>query len=119
VVTIKKGISSMKAKILIATALISLGSVAQASPGFYGGITYLFDGPGNGSVGFTLKALASRRDDRPAAAVGFSVYPGAPSRYGIDVGVGYQQNDAAVLVSYDLLLDRPSISLGYANLHDK
>jgi hypothetical protein len=32
--------------------------------------------------------------------------------------VGYQRNDAAALVSYDLLLNRFSISLGYADLHD-
>jgi hypothetical protein len=44
------------------------------------------------------------------------VYPSLPSPLGLDVGVGYQGTDAAGLVSYDLLLNRFSLSAGYADL---
>ncbi|MEY3669315.1 MAG: hypothetical protein RL258_710 [Pseudomonadota bacterium] len=114
----RKRIRSMKLKTLIAAGLISLTSVAHAEPAFFAGISYLFDEADRGSLGFTVKALASDRTDRPSAAVGFTVYPGASSRYGIDLGVGYQNADAAGLVSYDLLLDRFSMSLGYADLRN-
>jgi hypothetical protein len=108
----------MRVKMLLATGLISLTSVAHAEPAFFAGISYLFDEADRGTLGFTVKALASDRTDRPSAAVGFSVYPGASTRYGVDVGVGYQNSDAAGLVSYDLLLDRFSMSLGYADLRN-
>jgi len=34
------------------------------------------------------------------------------------VGVGYQGNDAAGLISYDLLLNQFALSVGYADLKD-
>jgi hypothetical protein len=106
----------MKVKTLLAGGLISLASAAHADPAFFAGITYLFDGPERSALGFTVKALASQHRDRPTAAVGFSIYPGTVSRVGIDVGVGYQGGDTAGLVSYDLLLQRYSVSVGFADL---
>ncbi len=107
----------MKLKLAAAACLVSLTSLAHADAGFFAGITYVF-GERDG-LGFTVKALATRRDDRPAAALGLSVYPGAGgARYGVDVGVGYQGNDAAGLISYDLLLNQFALSVGYADMKD-
>jgi hypothetical protein len=108
----------MKFKNFIAAALMSVVSAAHAEPAFFAGITYLFYQPDRGTLGFTVKALASDRTDHASAAVGLSVYPGESTRFGVDVGVGYQNADAAGLVSYDLLLNRFSLSLGYADLRN-
>jgi hypothetical protein len=106
----------MKVSKLIAAVLISVGPAVQAEPAVFAGITYLFDGPERATLGFTVKALASNHTDRPSASIGLSVYPSLPSPFGFDVGVGYQGTDAAGLVSYDLLLNRFSLSAGYADL---
>ena len=107
----------MKLKMATAACLVSLASIAHADAGFFAGITYIF-GERDG-LGFTVKALATRRDDQPSAALGVSVYPGAGGvRYGIDVGLGYQGDDAAGLISYDLLLNQFALSVGYADLKD-
>jgi hypothetical protein len=106
----------MKTSKLIAAFLISVSPSVQAEPAVFAGVTYLFDGPERATLGFTVKALASNHTDRPSASIGLSVYPSLPSPLGLDVGVGYQGTDAAGLVSYDLLLNRFSLSAGYADL---
>lgn len=108
----------MKVIKLVVAGLISASTAAQAEPAFFAGVTYLFDGPDRGTLGFTVKALASGRPDRASVALGFSVYPALPSPFGLDVGVGYQGTDAAGLVSYDLVLNRFALSAGYADLKD-
>lgn len=106
----------MRLYIIIFSGLMGLTTTAHAGPGFFAGITYMFDQPGQ--IGLTFKALASRNDDQPAAAVGLNVYsiPAGGLRYGLDVSVGYQKDDAAVLVGYDLVLDRMTASAGYADI---
>ena len=107
----------MKFKFVAAACLVSIASFAHADAGLFAGITYIFGE--KGGLGFTVKALATRRDDRPSAALGLSVYPGSSGvRYGIDVGLGYQGNDTAGLISYDLLLNQFAVSVGYADLRD-
>lgn len=106
----------MKRRVIIFTVFMVFGAVAHAGPGLFAGITYIFDQPSQ--LGITLKALASRNDDQPTAAIGLNVYPLSQGglRYGFDVGVGYQKDDAAVLVGYDLVLQRTIASIGYADL---
>lgn len=107
----------MKIKLFFGSILLMASTLARAEAGFFAGVTYVF-GDRDG-IGFTVKALASRRDDRPTAAIGVNIFPSASgTRYGIDLGVGYQGNDAAALVGYDLLLNQFTASLGYADLRD-
>lgn len=48
------------------------------------------------------------------AAAGVSYYWGT-QRFGIPVGVGYQQDHAAIIGGYDLLMRAPVIHGGYTN----
>ena len=87
---------------------------AMANIGIYAGVTYSF-GDSNG-VGITFQGTTTRKADSAFAAAGVTFYPTAPgAKVGIPVGAGYQGKHAAVVGSYDFLLNAPSIGAGYAN----
>lgn len=101
-------------KIILATVLTAASLGAMANMGVYVGVTYSF-GDSNG-VGLTLQGTTTRKADSAFAAAGVTYYPTAPAaKLGIPVGVGYQSKHAAVVGSYDFLLNAPAISAGYAN----
>jgi hypothetical protein len=105
-------------KLIAAAFVISAACNAHASDiGGFIGITYVFGA--NAGAGITLQATSTRREDRAIAAAGVSLYPFGPSpKFGIPVGVGYQGNNAAGIVSYDFLMQGFAISGGYVNTRD-
>ncbi|MEN9294480.1 MAG: hypothetical protein RIS03_174 [Pseudomonadota bacterium] len=100
-------------KKILAGLLMSVAStMAMADVGFFAGITYAI-GAKDG-LGFTVKALSSRREHNPVYGAGFTFYPAASpeNQYGVDLSAGYQHEDNAVLIGYDFLRNAPQISLG-------
>ncbi len=101
-------------KTLLALLLSSVCGLASAEVGFFAGVTYAFGD--KGGVGFTVKALSSRDENKAVAAVGTTVYPfGERVRYGIDVGAGYQGVNVGGIASYDVLNNLFGVSGGYSN----
>ena len=104
-------------KIILALSVSLAAANASADVGGFIGITYVFGA--NAGAGITLQATSTRREDRAIAAAGVSLYPFGPSpKFGIPVGVGYQGNNAAGIVSYDFLMQGFAISGGYVNTRD-
>ena len=94
-------------KKILAGLLMSVAStMAMADVGFFAGITYAI-GAKDG-LGFTVKALSSRREHNPVYGAGFTFYPAASP----ENQYGYQHEDNAVLIGYDFLRNAPQISLG-------
>lgn len=101
-------------KTLAVLLLTSACGIANADVGFFAGITFAFGD--KGGLGFTVKALSSRDENKGVAAVGATVYPfGEKVRYGIDVGAGYQGVNVGGIASYDVLNNLFGVSGGYVN----
>ena len=101
-------------KTLVALLLTSVCGLASAEVGFFAGVTYAFGD--KGGIGFTIKALSSRDENKAVAALGATVYPyGEKVRYGIDVGAGYQGVNVGGIASYDVLNNLFGVSGGYSN----
>jgi hypothetical protein len=99
-------------KSIILGALVAISSPAQADIGAMVGIGYTF---GDAGPALTLKALSSDKKDEAVGALGFSYYPLSQNKFGVDVGIGYQFDKSAVILSWDLLQKAPQISAGWAN----
>ncbi len=104
-------------KLVVAVALSTLSASAMADIGMFAGLSYAFGA--KSGVGFTLQATSSRKEDQAIVAAGVSVYPfaGKPV-FGVPIGVGYQGDNVAGIVNYDVLLRKFSVSAGYANTRD-
>jgi hypothetical protein len=101
-------------RILVAAIFSAFPWLAHAEMGLFVGVTYQFTD--KGGLGFTVKALNTRQEDKAVAAVGTSFFPGAPhQRFGLDVSLGYQGSNIAALVGYDLLNQRPNLSGGWSD----
>ena len=88
-----------------------------ADVGAFFGVTYAFGS--NGGLGLTLQATTTRRENRGIAAAGVSFYPFSKDmRFGIPVSIGYQGDNAAGIISYDLILKTPAISGGYVDTRE-
>ena len=99
-------------KLIIATSLFATGSAAMAGPMLMVGISHNF----GGGTGFTIKLMSTNQEDKTAAAVGITYFPGATDRrWGADVGVGHNFRNAAVTVGYDWLNRQWQVSAGVAN----
>ena len=107
----------MKSILIPVTALLlssGLSSNTMADVTYMAGVSYAF----NGQFGLTLKALSDDNKSRVVGALGATYYPLAPKPFGIDAGVGYTYDDAAVTVSWDFLQEAAQISAGYADIDE-
>jgi len=101
-------------KILVAGAVALTALSAHADVGAFLGVTYAF-GSKDG-VGVTLQATSSRDENQAVVAAGLAYYPFAPGKkIGVPVSVGYQWNDVLGLVSYDVLRNNVTASVGVTN----
>ncbi len=99
-------------KFVVAAIMATLTTGAMADLGAFAGVSYAFGA--KSGVGFTLQATSSRREDRAIVAGGLSYYPfAAQPHFGTPIGVGYQGEDFAGIVSYDFMLRNISVSAGY------
>lgn len=105
----------MLKKSTILSAILAAYAPAHADVGAMVGVGYTFGGPG---LSLTVKALSSDRQDRVVAAAGVSFYPFLKNKIGVDLGVGYQGDNSAVVLSWDFLQAAPQISGGWANTKD-
>ncbi len=105
-------------KSLLAASLLCTALTAQAEPGVFLGLTLQLGGNFSArEVGLTAKLVSSRHEDRAVVGGGISIYPfgSGPTRIGADIGAGLQGRNAGALVGYDLLLNRPTLSIGHVN----
>lgn len=107
----------MRFGVLVVGLVTLMPAIASAEAGFFAGLTYLMgDRP---AVGFTVKALNTRIEDRGVVGLGVSYYPtlkgGPAGPFGIDLSAGYQNDNAAGLVGYDFLNNNFNLSLGYSD----
>lgn len=102
---------------LIATLMLAGSSVAQADPGVFFGVTYAF-GHSTSGLGLSLKVLSTDKEDHFAVGAGVSYYPlMSGNKFGVDVGVGYLFDNAAVTVGWDFM-HSPQIGIGYVDTKD-
>ena len=99
-------------KSIILGALVAISAPAQADIGAMVGVGYTF---GDAGPALTVKALSSDKKDEAVGALGLSYYPLSQNKFGVDVGIGYQFDKSAVILSWDLLQKAPQISAGWAN----
>lgn len=104
----------MRFGVLVMGLVTMMPVMANAEAGFFAGITYLM---GNRpAMGFTVKALNTRVEDRGVVGLGMSYYPtrtGDP--FGIDFSAGYQNDNAAGLVGFDFINNNFNVSVGYTD----
>jgi len=67
------------------------------------------------NIGLTGKMMNSDKHDEWKVAIGASIYPWSDNKFGLDLGVGYSDNNTAGFISYDLLQIKPVVSLGWVN----
>ena len=104
---------------LLASVLVACSASAVAEPGVFFGVSYAF-GQAKPADGFalSLKVLSSRKEDKAVVGAGVSYYPlQSQNPFGVDVGVGYLFQDAAVTVGWDFM-HSPLVSVGYVNTKD-
>jgi len=95
--------------------VFTLATSVQADPTYMVGITYTF---GNNDIGFTAKILSDDEEESAVAAAGVSFYPMAEQKWGLDVGVGYVQDDVAATLGWDFLQKKAALAVGYADLEE-
>ena len=96
--------------------LIALSFSARADAGYFVGLSFLLDeNLSEKNIGLTGKMMNSDKHDEWKAAIGASVYPWSDSKFGLDLGAGYSDNNTAGFISYDLLQVKPVVSLGWVN----
>lgn len=96
----------------LASLLLALQPLAvSADPAAFVGIGYTF----GGNFGLTVKVLSSDHEDNGVLAVGASWYPQASNQFGLDVSAGYAGDNAAALVGWDFLQQKPQFSAGWAD----
>ena len=99
-------------KSIILVALVAFSVPARADVGAMVGVGYTF---GDAGPALTIKALSNDKKDEAVGALGLSYYPLSQNKFGVDVGVGYQFNNSALILSWDLLQKSPQVSAGWAN----
>lgn len=96
----------------VAAGLLASCSLAQANPGFMVGISYNF----GGSVGVTAKVLSTNREHKAVAALGVSYLFGeAKSKFGVDLGAGYNFRHATATVGWDFMNSQVQTAIGVSN----
>ena len=93
-------------------ALAVLSSQAQADAGVMIGVGYAF---GGAEPAITIKALSSDKEDEAVVAVGVSYYPISQKKLGLDVGVGYNFDKTAAILSWDFLQGAAQLSGGWSD----
>ena len=91
---------------------------SMASPAFMGGITFKFGGNYSmENAGATIKVISSDEDKKPVLTAGVSYYPWAKdkSKYGLDVGAGYNVKNITISGGWDFVQNEPSVSLGVSS----
>lgn len=107
-------------KPLVAAILGIFAAGAQADAGVMLGVSYDFSGTTSlNNLGVTAKVLSSDREDKWVGALGASFYPWSDKKLGLDVSGGYNFQDSAALVGYDLLRGAPQISAGWSDTDDR
>lgn len=103
-------------KLLATTAAISLlaSNAALADPAVMLGLSVNF-GSGQLSPGVTAKVLSSDEQDQAVAAAGVSFFPWETNHFGLDLSAGYNFNEGAALIGYDLLNRKIQASGGWVN----
>lgn len=104
-------------KLIAATLISGFAATAHADVGAFAGITYLFGD--KGGLGFTVKALTTRKEEKAVGAIGVNFYPARSQQFGVDVGVGYQWQDAALILGYDVLNQNATVSGGWSDTKSK
>lgn len=110
----------MKKIVLAAAISLAAINVHAADVGAFFGVTYAYDSnKSDGGLGLTLQATTTRKENRGIGAAGVSFYPFSKDlKFGIPVGVGYQGDNAAAIISYDLLQKKPAVSGGYVDTRE-
>lgn len=86
----------------------------SGSPTFMIGIAVEFgDNANKADVGITAKVLSSNKPNEFVVGGGVSFFPWAKDQVGLDVGAGYNFNNAGALASYDFMRWKPQLSVGY------
>ncbi len=94
-------------------ALLSvLSTQASADVGFMAGVGWTF---GGGGPALTIKVLSSDSRNEGVVAAGASYYPLVAKKFGLDLGAGYQFDNAAAIVSWDFLQNGVQLSGGWAD----
>ncbi len=105
-------------RLALTTALLAGATGAAADPGLFLGLAYTFGASGGGGPGLTLKVTSTKKEHHGALAAGVTYYPlDASNPFGVDVGVGYLFDNAAVTVGWDFL-HSPQISAGWIDTDD-
>jgi hypothetical protein len=98
--------------------MLLVGSVSQADPGVFVGVSYDFTGKSSG-VGISLKALSTRKEDKAAVAAGVTYFPLAnENNFGVDLSAAYVFKNGAVTVGWDFVNKVPQAGVGYVNTKD-
>lgn len=96
-------------------AAVLFSTTAQADAGFFIGGSYSFGGAG---FGVTAKILSSDKEDQPVIGAGVTYYPMAINHFGADLSVGYNLDNAGLMLGYDFLQKGVSVGVGYVNTED-
>lgn len=115
----------MKKLLITAIVLGNLSGMANAqvvdcgdSPkvSVMAGLAYSFgSGLAQENLGFTLKALNTNEANHFVLGAGGTFYPWSDERFGMDLGAGYNFNEATALLGYDFLKKAPVVSGGWVN----
>ncbi|WP_010139603.1 hypothetical protein [Oceanicola sp. S124] len=97
-----------------ALATILLSGSATADPAVMLGLALNFGGGSQPQLGLTTKILSSNRPNETVAAAGVSYF--FDGSWGLDLGVGYTFDEAAITLSYDFINQSPQFSAGWANI---
>jgi len=100
----------------VAAGLLASCSWAQADPGFMLGLSYNF----GGSVGVTVKVLSTNKEDKAVASLGASyMFGDSPSKFGVDLGGGYNFKHVTATLGWDFLNSQVQTSVGASNTKKK
>ncbi|SNY53984.1 hypothetical protein SAMN06297129_2694 [Pseudooceanicola antarcticus] len=97
-----------------ALATILLSGAAHADPAVMLGLALNFGGAADTKLGLTTKLLSDNRPDQLVGAIGGTYF--FDGTWGLDVGIGYTFDEAAVTLSYDFINNAPQVAAGWANI---
>jgi hypothetical protein len=104
----------MKTGIKIAILIGFTSLYSMANPAFMGGITFKFGGNYSmENAGATFKVVSNDKDKKPVVTAGVSYYPWSKgTKYGVDVGAGYNVKNTTISGGWDFVQNQPNVSVG-------
>ena len=108
----------IKRSLIVFFFLLGMVAQAQAGPGGFFGISYVF-GSSLGDFGLSAKILSDNDENTGVVGAGLSYFPFAKEKkFGADLSAGYLFQNGAVTGGWDFLQRKPQLGIGYVNTKD-